>query len=101
MSIRCRRLPFGVVNVLVQFTSKHANCKLQHEIKEVHAPARVTHNAFPSVFLYVCDGIVTFCLVLVNVRDFRREGRALGDGRTRSRNRGSGKTRLHPSAEQT
>ena len=67
MSIRCRRLPLGVVNALLQFTSKHANYKLRYEIKEAYVPVRVTHDAFPSVFLYFCDGIVAFCLVLVHV----------------------------------
>ena len=87
--------------MLLQFTSKHANYKLQHEIKEAHAPVQTTHDAFPSVFLYVCDGIVTFCLMLVNLRDLFGKGRMFGDQRTRSRYRCSGKTRLQPSAEQT
>ena len=78
MSIRCRRLPLGVVNVLLQFTSKHANYKLQHEIEEVYAPVRATHDAFPSIFLYFCNGIVTFCLVLVNVRDLLGEANVWG-----------------------
>jgi len=56
LSIRCRRLPFGVVNVLLQLTSKHAN----------------THDAIPSVFLYVCNGIVTFCLVQIKESGFRK-----------------------------